>query len=504
MLLTSILCVLLGTILPIGLSPYHQPMFAIIVPAVFLVLLQNTSPKRAAWFGWLFGLGYFTAGVGWVYISVHHFGKAPIPLAIFITGLFIAYLALFTSLFGYLIQRFSPRATPERLFLVFPSLWVLLEWLRSWLFTGFHWLQIGYSQVDQPLGGFAPIIGVYGLSWLCAITGAALIAPRYLTKRACYWGYGLVSSLWIAGALLHSVNWTHPTNDQLKISMVQGNIPQAMKWHPEELLNIVKRYHQLTIDHWDSDLIIWPEAAMPMLLENAQIYLEGLNNLASKNNATVMLGVPIRDDETYYNGLILVGENQGRYEKRHILPFAEFTPLEWIFKPLSDALNIPMSDFASGEKNQTPIHVNHIELAPFICYEIAEPDEVRRSTGSDGILVTITDDSWFDGSIAADQHLQMARMRSLELGRWQVFVASRGITAVINNKGQLTATLPMYKTDVLTDTVPATAGFTPWHYFGSWPVMIGALILLLFGFRRQYYMKGNRDEFQKELSSPLG
>lgn len=479
----------MGTTL--AFAPFAISILAILCPAVLLLLWQRASPWRAALIGLSYGLGFFGTGTWWIYISMHEFGHMDPPLAMVAMIVVLIYEALFPALQGYVLARWTPPASTARSIVLFPCSWVLLEWVRSILFTGWHWLIIGYSQIDAPLGGYATIIGTYGISLLTLLTAGILVqsiitildlkkSDQGSTKFTKLWRVTLknivVAIIWFNGVLIGSHHFTEENAKTLKISMIQGNIPQELKWQPEQFSATVEKYHKYTREHWDSDVIIWPEGAIPALSTVAEPFLDALDAEAKSHNSHVMLGIPVAEGKNYYNAVIMVGMSSGHYYKRHLVPFGEYTPLKSILNPIVTALNIPMSNFSSGPEYQPLLDINGIHLAAFICYEIVEPDEVRRSLNHAQLIVTINDDSWFDGSIAPKQHLQMARMRSLENGMPQLFLSSRGASAIIDSQGKIVHFLDEHKEGVITATVTNVHGKTPWRIAGSLPVLVLCLL----------------------------
>lgn len=470
-------------------APFSMAWMAILAPVVLLWLWQTASARQAALIGLSYGLGLFGTGTWWIFISIHEFGHLETPLAILATVLVIIYEALFPTLQGYLMARWTAPGSVARNLLFFPASGVLLEWCRSTLFTGWHWLILGYTQVDGPLRGYAPIVGTYGLSFLILLTVGLIIQGVWRFRPSsgakgvplkAFWllfiNVLLIAVIWINGSLLSSYPFTHKNGRSFKVSMIQGNIPQEQKWQPDQLIKIVDQYHRETRKHWNSDLIIWPEGAIPALSTVAEPFLDSLSKEAKAKNTSLMIGIPIAEGKCFYNGIIMLGKENGVYYKRHLVPFGEYVPLQWLLDPLISSLNIPMSDFSAGPLHQPPLVLNNIPMGTFICYEIVEPDEVRRALHHAEIIITITDDSWFDGSIASEQHLQMARMRSLENGLPQLFLSSRGASAIISSQGKIEYYLGEHKKGVITATVYTVEGKTPWRRLGSWPIFLLSLL----------------------------
>lgn len=445
---------------------------------------------------------FFGTGVYWIFISVHTYGNADIPFALIITAALIGILALFPAFNGYLLNRYFPNINNTKILCAFPAIWVFLEWVRTWIFTGFPWLLIGYSQLNSPLKGYAPIFSVYGVS-LAVILSSALIVnailkfkhpykPIIILRIAAEWkdngrfDFLALALIWIMGAGLSFVSWTHASGEPVKVSLVQGNIAQNVKWSPEEVQPTLDRYVDLTKNHWDSKIIIWPEAAIPLTLQTAADFINDIAQKANENGATLITGIPIKaqDQDAYYNGIITMGKGEGIYTKRLLVPFGEYIPLKNWIGPVFDLLNVPMSDFISGPFTQ-PILANGLKIAPFICYEIAYPEIVLSRDGNIDLLLTVSNDAWFGHSIAQAQHLQIGQMRALEMGRALLFVSNDGITAVVNALGKVQSAAPQYQSYVLTDEVQTTQGKTPWQRFGMDPILIIIIILLIIAIRQR-------------------
>ena len=484
--LCDLAALLLGAMLTLAFSPYNIFPLAIFSTAGLIALWLNSSPSRACWLGFLFGLGFFGTGVYWVFHSIHVFGGIPLFLATFITFVFIAILALFPAAVGGLTNRYFPLPTPTKIILAYPASWVCMEWIRSWIFTGFPWLLIGYSQTNSPLAGYAPIIGVFGVSLITFITSSLIIHAILQLKQnhfqSCYFHLFILVIIWTTGGLLNFIPWTHPSGPPITISMVQGNIPQALKWSPDHLQLSLDRYAELSEPLWGkSKIIIWPEAAVPMPLQDAASFINFMDNKAQNSHSALILGIPIqtKDGSGYYNGIVLLGKNRQVYLKRRLVPFGEFIPSFPIVSQFFDFMSIPMSNLIPGNMNQPPFEIDHIKILPSICYEIAFPELIHTNDEHIGILLTVTNDAWFGRSSAEAQHLQMAAMRAQELRRPVVFVSNDGITAIINPYGRMESAAPQYQSYVLSGSVQAMTGTTPWMTLSMDTVLIILISLLL-------------------------
>ncbi|MBU0744486.1 MAG: apolipoprotein N-acyltransferase [Gammaproteobacteria bacterium] len=459
-----------GAILPLAFAPFGYYLVAEVSLVLLLFVWFWSSPKLAFWYGWLFGAAFFSGGIYWVYISIRYFGNAPVILAIAILALLVALMGLYTAVQGYLLNHFYPENRWYKFLLVFPASFVVLEWIRGWFLSGFPWLFLGYGHIDSPLSGWATIFGVYGVSFFVAQTAGAVFWMFCNRKNKMILAVLMlfIAIIWGMGAVFARIDWTKQYGDLLEVSLIQGNTPQEQKWNPNELPSILNQYSFLTAKNLTSKIIVWPEAAIPVFPEEVSQYLKSISMMAKKNKITILSGVPFYDkkDDRYYNGIISFGAKEGRYYKRHLLPFGEYLPLKGFLSWLREFLIIPMSDFSSGSKNQPDLFAGDILLAPFICYEVAYPALALDYLPKAGLLVTVSDDSWFGESIALAQHLEISRMRSLEVGRYQLISTNTGISAIVDAKGKVIAEAPEFKQVVLKSKVGNFVGRTPWVAFG--------------------------------------
>lgn len=484
-----------GSLLAFAFAPMDIYPLAIFSPALLLLLWINSSAKRVFILGLFFGIGFYGMGVSWVFISIHEFGHTSLFLALLITGLFVLILALFTGLQGFLFNYFFPRNTFFKLYLIFPSAWAITEWIRSWVFTGFPWLLLGTSQVNTPLSGYAPIFGIYGLTFLVALSASlflTLFCPFLNKNFDCrldlknfHYSRPLVAfiGLWALGYALSFISWTHVKGNPIQVSLIQANIPQEIKWEPEYQKASLIHYLQLTQSHWNSQLIIWPEAAIPLLQNQAKPFLKQLDIQAKQHNTTLITGIPIQKGFHYYNGMIALGLNQATYYKRRLVIFGEYLPW-WIIwaHGLLNLLNIPMSSFSPGPYHQPTFKVANLNLGTFICYEIAYSNLVRQALKNHAeLLLTINDDAWFGRSFALAQHLQIGQFQALATGRYLAFLSNTGLTAIVTPKGKIIARLPAFETGVLTGKIYKSIGFTPWIYLGDSPLIFFLVGLCILG-----------------------
>lgn len=485
---------LLGVALTLSFAPFEVFPFAILAPIAFFYLMQHTSPVKSFWLGYSLGLGLYGSGVYWIYISIYEFGHAPLIIAIILTIICVALLSLSTGLSAYFTQRFFKRDTPQKWIFAFPAIWVLIEWLRSLLFTGFPWLLIGYSQNHSPLKGYAPIFSVYGVS-LAVMMSSGLLFACYNARKdkdniTAYTYFLSMIGLWVVGSLLSLIPWTIQSKEPVNVSLVQGNISQTLKWSEEHLQLSLDRYRDLTLPLLKKDqIIIWPEAAVPLPLQSADTFLSAIQDEALKKQATIILGIPIEaaNRNEYYNAIITLGESKQVYLKRRLVPFGEYIPMPKWTSFIMQWLDIPMSNTLPGNLWQPPIQAGSLLLQSSLCYEIAFPELNRIFNPNINAILTLTNDAWFGDSSAKAQHLQMASMRAIELGRPLFFVSNDGITAILTAQGNIQSVAVPNETTVLSDRVFLQTGVTPWMTNG-----IDPLLFILFVFLYHSYQRSKR------------
>ncbi|MBY4676226.1 apolipoprotein N-acyltransferase [Marinobacterium arenosum] len=488
-LLSMLLALLAGSLITPALAPFNFWPLAWLPPALLYLLLRERSPRAGLWLGWCFGLGVFGAGTSWVFVSISEHSATPLPVALLLTGLFVAALAILFALQGWLFCRHFNRNGYA--WLAFAGLWWLFEWLRSWLLTGFPWLYLGYASLDSPLANWAPLGGVWLSSlWIalgsCAL--AALFTPRSHGQRAL--ALLLLAAPWLAAPLLPG-HWTQPTGRPLQVALVQADIPQEIKWQSGALDTILQRYQQLSRAHLDVDLMIWPETAVPALYSRAAGLLGDWFEQLEQTHTTLISGLPaaVPDhdeprDYRFHNSLAVLSGGAGIYHKQRLVPFGEYLPLEGLLRGLVDFFNLPASNFKLPQGEQRNLRVNGYRLASAICYEIAYPELVRHAARDSELLLTVSNDTWFGHSIAPDQHMQIARMRALENGRWLLRGTNNGITALVAPDGKIVEQAPRYQSAVLRGEVQPMQGETPYQRVGVWPVLILSLLLSACGLRR--------------------
>ena len=480
---------LCGLLIPLGFAPLGWYLIPILSIATFFLTLYYAEKRRRILLGWLFGLGQFGAGVSWVMISIHLYGSdAGLSLSVLVMFLLVATLALYPALIGWIASRFGS-LNPESFFIVLlPSSWLMTEWLRSWLFTGFPWLNLGYSQIDSPLSGYAPIIGVYGVGWLSALSAGLIACLWFLASRKKIFAVASLLAIWLCGALLGPLKWTTSIGEPLNVAVVQGNISQDLKWKPDQRAATLALYVDQTEKNKNADLVVWPETAIPDFYDHVESdFLRPLAQKLREQNTSLLTGVPLLDREDgwqYYNTVISLDELGAFYKKVHLVPFGEYLPLrDWLARTLA-FLPIPESDFSSGSVDQPLLYAAGYPIGVSICYEVAFGEQIIQGLPEAALLVNVSNDAWFGDSLAPHQHLEMARMRALETGRYLLRATNTGISAIIDHQGDVKAQSQQFKTQTIRADIQARTGSTPYVLLGNFPViLLGGVVLTIGIFR---------------------
>lgn len=492
--LPYLLLSLAGGLTALSFAPFTLWWLPVLTVALLVWMLQRAQrPTQAALFGFSFGVGWFGVGVSWVHVSIDQFGGLPLIASLALMALLVAYLALFPALASWCVNRLWAAAfTP----LVFASCWTAAEWLRSWLLTGFPWLSLGYSQTSAGLTDLAPLIGETGISFVLTFSAAALAQLASPQRALSRYGYLLIAGFVFALSpyFTQFKGWSY-TDNQLSVLLVQGNIKQELRWSPEQEWPTMLKYLDLTRPHFNVDLVIWPEAAIPRVEPDAQRYLENLNRAALYADTALISGILDYNVKTQqaWNNLIVLGKRYpdsvdgdyfyghgNRFSKHHLLPVGEFVPMERWLRHLAPIFNLPMSSFSRGAYVQPNLVANGYHLLPAICFEIAFPQQIAANLTADtNLLLTVSNDAWFGDSIGPHQHLQIAQMRALEFGRPLLRATNTGITATIDASGNISARAPQFREAVLTDRIRLTAGSTPYARYGNLPLHSFCLLLLV-------------------------
>ncbi len=475
-LIACLVASLAGALLVCAFAPVDLYPLALVSTAVLAHLwLSSGRARDSAWIGFSFGLGLFLAGASWVYVSLSVYGGMPPAVAGFATISYCAFLSWPLALAGY-VQHRLPATQTLRAVCVIPAVWMFAEMLRGLGFTGFPWLVLGYAATDTPLAGFAPLAGVYGLSSIIMIcAGLTLLIATGIRRGA---ALALLVAIFGAGAILRTVQWTAPAGIPLSAALLQGNVAQEMKFHPERFGKTVDTYERLASES-SAKLIVLPETALPRFLDRIEpAYLARLEKIALRNGGDMLVGVPYRTTPTdYFNSVISLGVSRPQiYSKVHLVPFGEFLlpGFSWVV----NVLQIPMSEFSSGAKVQPPLAVAGQQVAINICYEDVFGEEIIRPLPEATLLVNVSNMAWFGDSLAPAQHLQMARMRTIETGRAMLAATNTGLTAAIDRGGRVLGKLPQFTEGRLEVLVSGYAGATPYVKVGNWLAVFVAGVLI--------------------------
>ncbi|MGL5252893.1 MAG: apolipoprotein N-acyltransferase [Moraxella sp.] len=491
-----ILAWLAGAMFVFALAPYHIWGIALLSPMVlYWLLLPNMSNWRAFWLGEMYGMGLWSVGAFWLYTSIHTYGDTPAALALLMIGVVGLGMGLFHGALAVVFNRFVGKQP-----LSFAGLWVIQEWLKTWIFTGFPWLFVGYAYTEQAwLTSLAPLFGVLALSFVSVLLSASLIE----VTRKKYHFFMLAALLLAVSILLWLINPTWTTakaTPKLNVSLVQGNIPQDLKWLQEYQIQTLAIYAGLSQTEWGQDIVVWPESSIPMFQTDAMPFINQIASTAKQHNSAWLTGIPYVDMQAYdpkidqyepfYNSVIALGADaKGLYKKQNLVPVGEYTPFEGALNWALPNLMSGSMSFRRGAAHQAPLQVKNHPVGVAICYEVAYPDTTRHNAKDTEFLLTVSNDAWFGTSAGPLQHLQMVQMRSIETGRWFMRATNTGVTAIINDKGNIVAKAAPFTRTVLRGQIQARTGNTPFMIWGSYPILLLASMLIVISGLSRYMAK---------------
>lgn len=489
-ILTLLMAWLAGAIFIFALAPYGVWPVAALSPAIlYALLLPDMRGLRAFIIGEAYGMGLWCVGAFWLYTSIHDYGNTPVWLALILIALMGLGMGLFHGFLALIFNRFVGKQP-----FAFAALWVLQEWLKTWLFTGFPWLFVGYAFTEQYwLSSLAPVVGVFAISFVAVMFAASMV--ELLRRRA---GYMVATAvLFVISVSLWLINpqWTKPKGTpDLSVSLIQGNIPQDLKWLTEFQIETLNIYAKLTSTEWGRDLVLWPESSIPMFQTEAVGFINEMVKMAKATDTTWVTGIPYKDEAAFdpaidkyppfYNSVVALGsEGSGLYKKQRLVPFGEYIPFEGALDILPDlAGSQDIMSYSQGGATQSPLQVRGHNLGAAVCYEVAYPETTRKNAIGTDFLLTISNDAWFGTSAGPLQHLQMVQMRALENGRWFMRATNTGVTAIIDHKGHVVARAPQFERTVLRGEVQARVGNTPFMRMGQYPILILISFLLLMSY----------------------
>jgi len=478
-----------------GFAPFGLSALPVVTLSLLVVLWQAAASARAAAaIGFAFGLGLFGAGASWVFIALNTFGGMPVPLAAVATAGFCAYLSLYPAAAGWLAAKWTSQGTWPRAFAA-AAAWMLAEWARSFVFTGFPWLSFGYATLSgtfpNPLAGFAPVGGVFLVTLAGALVASALalivdaIATAARARAAIL--AGAIAVVVAGGAVLSRIEWTSPAGPPVTVSLVQGNVTQELKFDPDFRRTTFELYTRL-LDNSRGRLVVLPESAFPVFADEVpRPVIQQMLRTMSARGGDALVGMftvepPLApgEDLRYYNSVVSVGSARPQlYRKRHLVPFGETIPLEpvvgWFLRKV---LAIPLASQTRGEPDPPAFDAAGERVAVNICYEDAFGTDIRPQARDATLLVNVTNDAWYGRSLAAEQHNQISAMRALETGRPLLRATNTGITSAISHEGREIARLPWFTTGVLEVEIAGRQGVTPYVLWGQAPASGLALVVL--------------------------
>ena len=469
-----------GAALTLTFAPFGYWWLAPLLLALLFLLVDGASARERALRGFWFGAGSFATGTYWLYNSIHDVGGVAPPIAIALCAALILIMALYLAAWGALTTLVAVPHRGWQLLAVLPATFVGVEWARGFLLSGFPWLSLGYGQIDGPLGAFAPLAGVHGVSLVVALVAGAVALLVSGQGRLRLGGLAVLGAAGLGAALVGGRDWTVPEGEPVPVALVQGGIAQDRKWLLEELETTKALFQDLTVGLTEPRLIVWPEAAIPALAHEEEDYLRALAELMQARDQALILGILTFDFGTgeFRNSLLTFGDGTGVYHKRHLVPFGEYFPVPDFVRNVLRLMNLPYTDITPGLDGQRPLLAGGVPLAPSICYEDVFGEELRDFLPESGLLVNVSNDGWFGDSIAPHQHLQMARFRALEAGRYMLRSTNTGITAVIDDRGRIVARGEQFQAVVVSAAAQPRRGATPWVRFGNWPVLAVCALLL--------------------------
>src|SRR5690606_19415047 len=367
-----------GAALSLAFAPFDWWWLAVLCPAYLFLAWRNAPPRQAARLGFWFTSGTYLAGTYWLYYSIHGIGQAPIWLTAFVMLALVAIMGAYTAFLGYALARWarlphlrSQTALVLRCLVIFPAAWVMLEWFRGWFLSGFPWLALGYSHLDTLLSGWAPVGGVYTLSLAVAVCAGAAALLVIGSMRTRIVALAAAAGVWLAGAALTRPVWTEAAGAPMTVAIVQGAVPQDLKWSAEHRDATVRLYQELSLPHLGADIVLWPESALPILAHEAMHYIGAVSRLARDSGARISTGLVRYDFERdeYYNGLVALDDGAQWYYKRRLVPFGEFFPVPPFIREWLRLMNLPYADLTPGGRVQPALSVKGQKFGATICYE---------------------------------------------------------------------------------------------------------------------------------------
>lgn len=474
---------LAGVALCAAYAPFSWFVIAPPLIAIVLFAWSRESTRGALAGGWVFGFAYFCASCHWIYFSVHEYGHAPAIFALLVVVLLAAVLALYFAGLAYCVRYMASMPFMLRA-IVWPSLWSAAEWLRGSAVSSFPWNLLGQTLVDSPLSGLLPVFGVYGSGWLLVLIGVLL----FECVRRRRWSLSIPPVLIVlSGVLLAQVQWTQEKGEPVPAALLQANVPQTVRFNKQYIRSAIREYADMTRQAPDRALVIWPEAAVPLLYDRLeQSLLHPLVGELAERGGHLLGGFFVREEKRVYNSLVYFDGTRQFYHKRHLVPFGEYMPGRFLLNWIRYWVHIPMSDLSAGDLPPI-LDIGEHSVGVAICYEAAFTELVSDTMPEANYFIHLSNDAWFGDSSAARQHLQIARMRALEFARPVLRVTTTGISAIIDHRGRILKQSRQHSKEALIGRIQPRHGLTPYAMWRHWPVMpVLIFTLIIFGY---YYRK---------------
>jgi apolipoprotein N-acyltransferase len=465
------------------------PLLISLAPGWRSLAGAGRGPLRATALGFLAGLLHFTGTIYWTSAVMRQFGDLAAPLAVLLMLLLAGYMALYPAIAALVVYRLTSRFGAPALLLA-PAVWVTTELGRSYLFTGFPWVLLGYSQATVlPVAQLASVFGVYGLSALVVLVNAGL-AFLVVTRGPGSWrpavaALTIVAAVAFWGSARLRGNQLVQAGSSLSVALVQGNVPQEQKWDPAHAPAILQRYVEMTRSaaRGGARFIVWPESSLPFYFQEDPVGGDIVRRLAHETGAYILVGsdqIERGDPPKYFNAAFLVtpgGNVGGIYRKMHLVPFGEYVPLKNVLffaAPLVEAV----SDFSpGGELAMLPVAGHPVSTA--ICYEVVYPGLARDAVARGSqLLTTITNDAWYGRTSAPWQHWEQASLRAVEQGRYLVRAANTGISGIVDPYGRVVERSNLFEQAILQGEVRLLEGRTVYGRIGDLLAYLLAVLTL--------------------------
>lgn len=473
-----IILAIFGAMSSFAFPPFNYLLLLIIGYIVlFYAIYKAESFRQSFYFGFVFGLGHFLIGTYWLFSIIEKNTLLEEIILIIIIISIIIILSLFFGFFGFFSYFFKEKYKNNIFWflIIVPALGVLMEWLRSWLFTGFTWLNPADTLVNYGFESLLPVTGVLGI---CYVFYLMVTTVLYFLLEKNFKAFGVL--VFITGSIslslyfLQNLHYTEPLGNKLYTQLLQTHIDKKSKSQRYKVIKRIQHYQQLALQEPQADLSVWPESSMSTDYSMVYKHLKNGFLALQKDEVEVLYGAY----KNHQNVLIQNSSNKVAYSKQHLMPFGEYTP-SWLIK-----LQSLLPDFENDDlivtKSPNRVNVNGTLLAPSICYELLFPDELRIRSINAQILLHISDLGWFDQSWAQSYLLNLARMRSIEHAKPMIYVVNYGKSAFISSKGKIekiaTNTQGVY---ALYHYVQPYTGITPYAKYGSIPIVVWSFFILL-------------------------